>query len=104
LTHVVAVEAIRPQRIAKIKKFAEGADINTIIADLHKGDPIELPKHLQVCSGIFVCETMNQKLEERMRTLEKAALKRPILPSPPQRALKALLRCFGCMSYSALTA
>jgi hypothetical protein len=96
-------ERVRPQSIIEVKKFAEGANVNSIIADLHKGDPIELPKHLQIYVGIFVCETTNQKLEERMKTLEKAAVKQPILFSSPQRALKGWLWCFGCVSYSAQT-
>jgi hypothetical protein len=95
-------EKLRPEAIVEVKKFAERGSEVSIVADLHKGDPIQLANHLRIYAGIFVCATTRRGINDQMQTLEKAAVNRPIIFSPPQLALNGeWMWCFGCMSYSA---
>ncbi len=61
-----------PAVIIEIKKFAEGASVANILADLHKGDEINLVSDIKIYAGVMVCETQMGGLEQRESRLETA--------------------------------
>jgi hypothetical protein len=86
---------IRPTAIVEIKKFAEGANASSIFDDLHKGDSVELGKHLPIYAGVFVCQTSGS-LQDRKEALQNA-LGHRIVFSDAKDALKGDWQwCFGC--------
>lgn len=90
----------RPEAIVEVKKFAEGATVFSILADLHKGDAVELTRFTRVYGAVFVCET-NRILETRKALLEDALEGQGnILFSPDQQSLKGWAWCFGCLEMS----
>lgn len=95
-----------PRAVIEIKKLSEGyGSINSVIADLRKGDPVALAEHVPVYAGVFICET-DKSIEQIQRELEKAAGGRPVLfTDPPSPALVSgdWRWCFACVSYGPYT-
>jgi hypothetical protein len=90
----------RPKAIVETKKFAEGANVYGILADLRKGDPVDLRTHVRVYAAVFVCETRDT-LEDRKRVLEDALEGQGrIVFSSPQNA-RGWRWCFGCFELPA---
>ncbi len=59
-----------PTAIVEIKKFAEGASVANILADLDKG--VSLAQRVGLYAGVFVCETPSTKISEREEMLKQA--------------------------------
>jgi hypothetical protein len=84
----------KPLAIIEYKIFAEGGKKRNIVADLRKGDAVELRKHIKIYLVVLICERAKADLDMQKAHLNEE-LGRELVFSPPEQA-PGWKWCFGC--------